>query len=159
MEQQPHRACERTKSKQKQNEVTSHLDWPRVLLFNLAHKQYNGIIKGWLQCLTSESKGRFLDNDILFGSAWCLVMAQIQFSLIKNRDWTSRTLDSHPSPTFANRSFLPSVSPLYLFKFFTGRDSKQNHIETPIFDGYSEDFPISQWNAGFVDEQYLRRGF
>ena len=107
LEQQPHRACERTKSKQKQNEVTSHLDWPRVLLFNLAHKQYNGIIKGWLQCLTSESKGRFLDNDILFGSAWCLVMAQIQFSLIKNRDWTSRTLDSHPSPTFDNISFLP----------------------------------------------------
>ena len=26
---------------------------------------------------------RFFDNNILFGSAWCLVMAQIQFSLIK----------------------------------------------------------------------------
>ena len=83
MEQQPHRACERTKSKQKQNQVMSHSNWPRVLLFDLAHKQCNGIIKGWLHCLTSESKGRFLVNNILFGSAWCLVMAQIQFSLIK----------------------------------------------------------------------------
>ena len=31
----------------------------------------------------NESKGRFLDNNILtFGSAWYLVMVQIQFSLI-----------------------------------------------------------------------------
>ena len=43
------------------------------------------IIKGWLHCLTSESKRRFLVNNILFSSAWCLVMAQIQFSLIKKR--------------------------------------------------------------------------
>ena len=44
----------------------------------------DGIIIGWLHCLMSESKGRFLVNNILmFGSAWCLVMAQIQFSLIK----------------------------------------------------------------------------
>ena len=33
-------------------------------------------IKGWLHCLTSESKGRFLLKNILFGSAWYLVMAQ-----------------------------------------------------------------------------------
>ena len=32
----------------------------------------------------SELKGRFLvNNTLIFGSAWCLVMAQIQFSLIK----------------------------------------------------------------------------
>ena len=50
MEQQPHRACERTKS-----------NWPRVVLFNLAHKQCsNGTIKGWLHSLTSDSKGNFL---------------------------------------------------------------------------------------------------
>ena len=33
MKQQSHRACERTKSKQKQNQVTSHSNWPRDLLF------------------------------------------------------------------------------------------------------------------------------
>ena len=42
MEQQPHRACERTKSKQEQNQVTSHSNWPRILLFHLAHKQCTG---------------------------------------------------------------------------------------------------------------------
>ena len=36
MEQQPNRACEETKSKQKQNQVQSHLNRPRVSLFNLA---------------------------------------------------------------------------------------------------------------------------
>ena len=41
---QPHYAFERTKSKQKQNQVTLHSNWPRVLLFDLAHKQCNGII-------------------------------------------------------------------------------------------------------------------
>ena len=37
MEQQPHRACERTKSKTKTSH-TSHSNWPSVLLFDLAHK-------------------------------------------------------------------------------------------------------------------------
>ena len=84
MEQQPHRVCVRTKLKQKQNQVTSHSNWPRVLLFDLVHKQCNGIINRWLHCLTSELKGRFLVNNVLmFGSAWCLVVAQIQFSWIK----------------------------------------------------------------------------
>ena len=44
--------------------------------------------------ITSESKGRFLANNILFGLA-CLVTAQIQFFFTKNKknkDWTSRTL-------------------------------------------------------------------
>ena len=41
------------------------------------------IIKGWLHCLTSEAKRRFLVSNILFGSAWRLVIVQIQFSLIK----------------------------------------------------------------------------
>ena len=62
----------------------SHSNWPCVLLFDLAHKQYNGIIKGQLHCQISESKGRFLVSSILtFGSAWCLLMVRIQFSLIK----------------------------------------------------------------------------
>ena len=69
MEQQLQRTFEWTKSKQKQNKVTSNSSSPRVLLFDLAHKQCNGIIKGWVHCLTSESKGRFLVNNILvFGS-------------------------------------------------------------------------------------------
>ena len=64
-----------TKPKQKQNQVMSHSNWPCVLLFNLAHKQCNGIIKGWLHCLSSESKGRLLVSNILmFGTAWCLVI-------------------------------------------------------------------------------------
>ena len=46
MEKQPHRACERMKSNQKLNQVMPHSNWPRVLLFDLAHKQCNGIIKG-----------------------------------------------------------------------------------------------------------------
>ena len=79
------RAFERTKSKQKQNQVRSHWSWPRVILFDLAHKRCNGIIKGWLLCLTSEWKGRLLVSNIqlVFGSAWRQAMAQIQFSLIK----------------------------------------------------------------------------
>ena len=41
-------------------------------------------VKGWPHYLTSKSKGRFLvNNTLVFGSAWCLVTAQIQFSLIK----------------------------------------------------------------------------
>ena len=58
MKQQPHRACEQTESKQKQNQVTSH-----------SVKQYSGTIKGWLPCLTSELKRRFFVNNIfMFGS-------------------------------------------------------------------------------------------
>ena len=66
IEQQPHRACESTKSNKKIiNKATSYSNLPRVLLFDLAHKQCNDIIKGWLHYLTSESKGRFLANTIL----------------------------------------------------------------------------------------------
>ena len=45
MEQQPQRACKRMDSKQKQNQVPLHSNLPRVLLFDLAHKQCNGVIK------------------------------------------------------------------------------------------------------------------
>ena len=53
-------------------------NWPPVLLFDLAHRQCNCVIEGWLHCLTSVSKGRFPANNILL--ARCLV---IQFFLIK----------------------------------------------------------------------------
>ena len=81
------------KQKQK-NKVTSHSNRPRVLLFDLAHKQCNGIIKGWLHCLTSELKVRFLVNNTLLA---CLVIAQIQFSLIKQIR-TGRPAHSLQSP-------------------------------------------------------------
>ena len=35
-----YRACKQKKPKQKQNQVTWHSNWPLVLLFDLAHKQY-----------------------------------------------------------------------------------------------------------------------
>ena len=38
MEQQPHNACKQRKPKQKEDQVTSHSNLPRVLLFDLAHK-------------------------------------------------------------------------------------------------------------------------
>ena len=58
------------------------------------------IIKGWFHYLTSETKGRFLVNIILFGTAWCLVMAQIQFSLKKNlKIGRSKHSLHHPLPT------------------------------------------------------------
>ena len=81
MEQQPHRTCEWTKPNKSKKRVTSHSNWPRILLFDLTHKQCNGIIKTWLHCLTSKSKWRFLANNILL--AWCVVMAQTQFSLTR----------------------------------------------------------------------------
>ena len=104
MEQERHRACEWTKLRQK---VTSHSNWSRVLLFDFALKQCNGITKGWFHCLKSDSKGRFLVNNILmFGSAWCLVMVQIQFSLIKkDKDWMPKTLANPPPSTSENISF------------------------------------------------------
>ena len=56
----------------------------------------------------AESKGRFLVNNILL--AWCLVMAQIQFSLIKKikigRPEHLLTPSPH-SPTSDNISVLP----------------------------------------------------
>ena len=112
LEKQPYRACERAKSKQKRNQVMSHSNWPRVLLFDLAHKQCNGINKGWIHCLTSGSKGRSLVNNILmFGSAWCMVISQIQFSLIKtNIGRPEHLLNPHP-PTSDNISFLPYPHP------------------------------------------------
>ena len=69
----------------------------------LSHKQFNGIIKGWLHCLTSEPKGRFVVNNILmFGSVWYLVLTQIQFFFNKrNKDWTSRTLTTQKMMTLS----------------------------------------------------------
>ena len=109
-----YRACERTRSKQ--NQVTSHSNSSSVLLFDLAHKQYNGVIKGWLHCLMSESKGRFLVNTtLMFGSAWYLVMSQIKFFFLKkNKDWMSRTLaTTHPLGPIISHFCLTPTSTLH----------------------------------------------
>ena len=58
------------------------------------------VIKGWLHCLTSESNRRFVVSNILFDSAWCLVIAQIQiqFSLIKKIGRSEHLLQPPPPP-------------------------------------------------------------
>ena len=80
-------------------------------------------VKGWLHCLTSMSKRRFLvDNTLMFGSAWFLVMVQIQFSLIK-KDWTFRTHVNPSPPTSSNISFLSYPPPpwtSYVYHTFVG---------------------------------------
>ena len=96
---------ERNLKKHKKSTHKSHSSSPRVLLFNLAHKQCNDVIKGWLHCLTSESKRGVLANNIFISGH-----GANQFSLI-NRDWTSRALARPHPPTFDNISFLPYPSP------------------------------------------------
>ena len=117
--QQPHRACERTKSKQKQNQAMSHSNSPRVLLFNLAHKQYNSVIKRQLHCLTSESKGTFLLK--IYINVWLSKMSGHGVNSIffnkKNKDWTYGTLANPPPPSLPipppsdSISFLPQPLP------------------------------------------------
>ena len=87
--------CELTKSKQNQNQVTSHSNWPRVLLFDLAHKQCNGIIKRWFYCLTSEFKVRFLPT------IHCLAQ----------HDVATIHPPPPPPPSSDNISFLPDPLP------------------------------------------------
>ena len=115
---------------QNKNKVMSDSNWPRVLLFDLAHKQCICIIKGWLHCLTSESEGRFLVNILL---AWCLVMTQIQFSLIikKNKDRTSGKLANPPPPCLDNIPFLSYLLPTPLKVDVI---CVSPHIETPWID-------------------------
>ena len=114
--QQPHRACERTKSKQKQNQAMSHSNSPRVLLFDLAHKQYNSVIKRQLHCLMSESKGTFLLK--IYINVWLSKMSGHGVNSIffnkKNKDWTYGTLANPPTtppllilPPSDSISFLP----------------------------------------------------
>ena len=55
------------KRKTKPSHATFELTKGSIVRFS--HKQCNGIIKGWLHCLTSESKERFLVNNTLFGPA------------------------------------------------------------------------------------------
>ena len=79
------------KSKQKQNQVMSYTNWPCLLLFDLVPNN----------AMVSLKDGFIL----MFSSAWCLVMAQIQFFLVEKTNWMSRTLAYPPPPT------LPSPPP------------------------------------------------
>ena len=101
-------ACERTKSKQKQNQVTSFSNWPRILLLDLTHKQCNGIVKEWLHCLTSGSNGRYINAwlNMIFGHDTNPI-----FLSKKNKEWTSGTLANPPPSTSNNISFLPYSPP------------------------------------------------
>ena len=101
------------KSIGKQMQVAIH-----VLLFDLSHKQYNGIIKDvrerWFYCLTSELKERYLINNILSGSVWCLVMVEIQYSLIKKIKIgrPEHSLTPYPlRPITSHFCLTPSTSP------------------------------------------------
>ena len=76
----------------------------------LKHWFWDSYLCRQLRFLTSESIGKSLVNNILFESARCLVMAQIQFSSIKkNKDWTSRTL------AIPNLSTSDNISVLHFF--------------------------------------------
>ena len=46
---------------------------------------------------------------LMFDSTWCLIMVQILFSLIRNKDLTSRTLVNPQPPTSDSISFLRTL--------------------------------------------------
>ena len=113
-------ANERFKSKNKTKSRHIQID-------DLGHRKCNGIIKGWRQCQTSVSKGRFfVSNILMFGSAWCLVIAQIQFFLIKeNKDWTSRELPTLLRPIKSYFCFSPPPATL---------SNWTSYVHHPLFD-------------------------
>ena len=78
--------------------ITSHSNWPRVLLFDLAHKQCNGIIKGWLHYLKSESNTRFFVNNISM-SFLSIMSGHDANPIFFLKDSTSRTLANPPPPS------------------------------------------------------------
>ena len=75
------------------SQVTMHSNWPRVLYFDLTYGRCNGIIGDGFCWRRSQWGDFFFGGVPMFGSAWCLVMAHIQFSFIKRGiDQTSRAL-------------------------------------------------------------------
>ena len=80
------------KTKTKPNHVTFKLTTGSIVRFSPQR------VHGYHQkiCLTLDSIGRFwVTNILMFDSAWCQVMAQIQFSLIK-KSCTFRILVTSP---------------------------------------------------------------
>ena len=76
-----------------------------------SQQKCNGIIKGWLHCLTSESRGRFLVNNML-ANVWLSIMSghganPICFNRKKITIGSpENSLTPHP-PTSDNISFSP----------------------------------------------------
>ena len=100
-----------TNETKKHNQISSHSNWPRVRLFDLAHKQCNGIIKEWRYCLTPELIEKFLIiNILMFDSARYLVMAQIQFSVIKIIKIGRPERLLHPPSPFSHTPLRTAVS-------------------------------------------------
>ena len=108
MEQQPHCACERTKFKQK---VMSYSNRALVPLFDLLHKQCNGIIKGWFHFLTSESKERFLVITNYINVFVSMIFGRGANPIFFNKKVIKITRPEHSLtrhlPTSNNISFLP----------------------------------------------------
>ena len=108
----------------------SHSNRSRVLLFDLAHKYCNGIIKGWLHCLTSESKGRFVSNMNVWVSMMSghganpmvpagnirSIIPRKQF--IKNRHILLNLLVLKPWPIYISRSSHWKCSIKQVLKYF-----------------------------------------
>ena len=84
---------------------TSHSNWPRVLLFDLVHKQCNGTIKGLLHC----QKEDFLS---IYINVWISAMAGlVLFSLIKKIKIgrPEHSLTPHPPTSDTFHFCLPST--------------------------------------------------
>ena len=83
----------------------SHLNWPRILLFDLAHKHCNSMMKRWPHCLTSDVVWLNMmpghgANPIVFNK--------------KNKNWTSRTLVNPLRPITSHFCLTSSTHPLKL---------------------------------------------
>ena len=137
MEQQPHRACERNQNKNKTKHVTFKLTTRSIVRFSPQTMQWYH----WRITSLSDVRVRFLFNDILFGSTWCLVIAEIQFSLIKkNKNWTSRTLANLPTPLCPIKSHIPvnTLSQIHLkYKNYPLRAMFSNASRADVHFGFS----------------------
>ena len=141
-----HVVNERNQTKIKTNKASSYSKWPRILLFDLAHKQSSGIIKWWLHCLTSESKRRFLANNMLLAS--CLAMVQIQFSLIKKIKIgrPEHLLTPHP------------LRPITFHFYFTPAHAPSSKCTSYVYRPYSYmyyHYRDEWWNFTFFGKKYL----
>ena len=92
------------KTKKKSRHVTFKLTMLSIFRFSPTSNTMVSLINDFTVWRQKED---FLLIMLIFGSVWCLVMAQTQFSLIKKKDWTSRTLAISSPPTSDNTSFLP----------------------------------------------------
>ena len=103
-----------TKLKQKQNKSRHiQIDHPFYCSIYPTNNAMVSLKDGFT--VWRQSKGTFLVNNILmFGSAWCLVLAQIQFSLIKEiKIWRPEYSLTHP-PSYVQQHLIFVLSPTSL---------------------------------------------